>query len=108
MAFICGKCKDRHEYAIEAKACYAGALFACNWLVYDYNEDGRYERECGAPAIVTERGFTCRAGHSHVYAETRVQEGWEYAQDPQEAYRLAQAGVVPMTPDGSRVSDMHP
>src|SRR6266705_5574407 len=106
MAFICGKCKDRHDLAIEARACYEGDLFDCAWLVYVYNEDGRYERACGAPAIATDRGWTCKAGHSHVNLEVQAREGWTYVKDPFEAYIVGRMGVVPIKMDGSGVSEI--
>lgn len=101
----CGKCKATHHSSAAVKACYAGNLYACDWLVervdgWDDEEYGQYDFEevivpCGAEAIVDSRGFTCTAGHSHVYAEIRRAEGWEYAEDADEASRMARAGVEP-------------
>lgn len=108
VAFICGKCKGKHNRREEGRACYEGRLFDCVWYVLAYNEDGPCERPCGAPAIATERGFTCAAGHSHVDAEVRAQEGWDYAHDPQEARQLMKAGTFPMTMDGTRPSEIAP
>lgn len=88
---ICGKCKELHHSAAAVKACYAGNLHVCDWFV----SEGRYARECGAEAIVDSRGFTCAVGHGHVYAEIRHAEGWEYAEDADEAMRLVRAGVEP-------------
>jgi hypothetical protein len=108
MAFKCGKCKGSHTFAIEGRACYAGDLFACDWGVLADSEDGPYERPCGAPAIATDWGFYCLAGHSHVNADVRVRQGWDYAHDPQEARQLMMAGTFPMTMDGSRPSEIAP
>lgn len=108
-AITCGKCKATHEAVASVRACYDDRLFPCNWLVerpapwyYDEEtgeswggEDGPVIEDCGADAIVTDRGFTCSAGHGHVYAEIRNAEGWEYAEDADEAKRLARAGVEP-------------
>lgn len=114
MAFICGNCKNKHRDAADGRACYAGktvpVVGPCTWLVarpyldFDYIEQTT-ETECGAEAVYTERGFTCAAGHSHVNAEFRVQEGWDYAHDEEEAYVLAYYGTVPMRMDGAGVSE---
>lgn len=112
MAFKCGNCKNKHVSAADGRACYAGKfapfIAPCSWLVQDYGEDGPCVRECGADATVTERGFTCTAGHSHVDAEYREREGWDYAHDPQEARQLMKAGVFPMTMDGTGPSEIAP
>jgi hypothetical protein len=101
---ICGKCKELHHSAAAVKACYAGNLHVCDWLVKGFEgwDDGEGYGEswevivpCGAEAIVDSRGFTCSVGHSHVYAEIRYAEGWEYAEDANEASRLAKAGIEP-------------
>lgn len=83
--------------------------FPCGWaverLVGGYwvdDEDGpwfieaeRIVEECGATATEDARGWSCEAGHSHVFAEVRHAEGWEYAEDAEEARRLTMAGVAP-------------
>lgn len=110
MAFNCGNCKGKHDLAIEGQACYAGSLVSCGWLVlrtyYDFDDAAQqHEEECGAPAIETERGFSCASGHSHVNAEYRDREGWDYADGPGEAYVLAYFGTVPVRMDGSGISE---
>lgn len=101
---ICGNCKQSHKAVESIKACYRGDLFECDWLVSRVggwvSEDGEYDSYdeivfCGAEAIVSERGFECAVGHSHVYADIRRAEGWEYAEDGDEALRLAKSGVEP-------------
>lgn len=106
MAFICGNCKGRHDLVEQARDCYG--IFECVWLVQEYGEDGPYERECGALAIETDRGFACVAGHSHVYADVRAREGWTYAEDPFEAKSLMRAGIFPMAFDGSGPAEIAP
>lgn len=99
----CGKCKDGHGSVAAVKACYAGAtVSACTWLVERWfhsgdPDDGGYQAvvDCGAEAIFTDRGFECAAGHSHVVAEVRSAEGWDYAEDHGEAEILAKWGTEP-------------
>lgn len=115
MSFIHGKtknggCGERHDTVAEARACDEGRLHSCGWLVlrkgidFDYMEY-TYETECGATAISTDKGWSCAAGHSHVYAEVRHQQGWDYAHDEEEAYVLAYYGITPVRMDGSGVSE---
>jgi hypothetical protein len=98
----CGKCKKTHHSVEVVKFCYAGQVFPCDWLVRaGYDEDGQQIiLECGADAVVTGRGFQCEAGHEHVTAEARTEEGWEYAEDRAEALGLVKAGVHPVQMDG--------
>lgn len=112
MAFKCGNCKEKHLHAEDGRACYAGksvpVVGPCTWLVEDYGEDGPFTRDCGAEAVYDERGFRCAAGHSHVNAEYRAREGWDYAHDPFEARNLMKAGTFPMTMDGTGPSEIAP
>jgi hypothetical protein len=80
--------------------CVQANTFPCSWYVLDYNEDGPYERPCNAAARETEHGFKCEAGHEHVNAQTRYDEGWDYAEDAEEARYLARNGVMPVQMDG--------
>ena len=105
----CGKCRETHESIHAVRACYAGETIApCTWLVkrtYSFvdeetgewwgGEDGPVVEDCGAEAIFTDRGFECSAGHSHVFAEIRNAEGWDYAEDRGEAERLSKYGTEP-------------
>jgi hypothetical protein len=61
----------------------------------EWLEEQTYTADCGAEAIYDDRGFTCNAGHSHVMAEIRNAEGWDYAEDADEASRLAKTGTDP-------------
>lgn len=82
----------------------------CSWLVPDPGQWIEYEsddgewygewtepgvRECGAKVTVTDRGYSCDNGHSHVYAEVRYTEGWDYAEDDGDAANLTKAGTEP-------------
>jgi hypothetical protein len=58
----------------------------CTWtVVAGADEDGYpYHTDCGAETVIYDRGFVCTAGHEHVNAQTRHEEGWDYydADDP--------------------------
>lgn len=115
MSFIHGKtknggCGERHETVAEARACNEGRLGTCGWLVEKKYLDFDYMEavvlvECGATTIHTDRGWSCADGHSHVYAEARHQEGWDYAEDKEEAYVLAHFGTTPVRMDGRGISE---
>lgn len=82
----------------------------CNWLVEipahfvpeieDFVEAQIVE--CGALAweLPDRRGWTCEAGHEHIDAEVRDREGWDYAEDRDEAARLAKVGVASVQMNG--------
>lgn len=104
----CGKCSQTHASSIAVRACYGGSVIApCEWLVkrthsyYDEEygwcggEDGPSIEDCGAEAIYDDRGFACAAGHSHVNSEIRYAEGWDYAEDAEEASQLTRYGTEP-------------
>lgn len=108
-SITCGKCFKTHASTIAVKACYGGAdIGPCTWLVertFTYEdpetgevwgfEDGPQIVDCGAETIYTNRGYECAAGHSHVNAEVRFAEGWDYAEDAEEAARLSKYGTQP-------------
>lgn len=100
----CGHCTKTHTATDAVKACSQGNLFPCHWAVKRYvgdpDEPWLTTVDCGADAIATERGWTCNAGHEHVTMETRLDEGWDYAEDADEAMDMARAGVQPFTMDG--------
>lgn len=119
MAFIHGHadagrygCGERHDSVSVARCCDAGILtpdaqvLPCFWLIEHYYEGEPFIVECGAPSVETERGFQCVAGHSHVNMEFRRREGWDYAEDPQEARLLIRADVFPMRMDGKGPSEI--
>lgn len=113
----CGRCKARHSSVTAVRACYQGDLFACHWLVeavegWVDEETGQAEswvvtRDCGAEAVATERGWTCAAGHEHVNAQARHNEGWDYAEEYGEATAMVFAGVEPRTMSGHVVTGAH-
>lgn len=102
---ICGNCHTTATTATTVRACYTGAVTPCWWVISDNatwvdDETGEsdswpIERPCGAHTIHTDRGWSCEAGHSHVTIAARHAEGWEYAEDDQEAKNLLGAGVEP-------------
>lgn len=96
----CGNCKATHGSVEAVRLCYGGATIEpCYWLIEGWIEDfdGGHKAiiECGADAIYDGRGFECVAGHSHVAADVRQAEGWDYAEDRGEAAALVRAGTEP-------------
>ena len=82
----------------------------CGWMVEHRGQWVEYEvepgewygewtepgvRECGAKVTETDRGWTCDAGHGHVFMEVRHAEGWDYAEDDGDAMNLTKAGTEP-------------
>lgn len=67
--------------------------YPASWVIFD-EETGEGDwmeggvEECGAKVTVTDRGYTCAAGHGYVYAEVRHAEGWDYAEDEGDARAL--------------------
>lgn len=104
-----------HGSVETVRACHAGAeITTCGWLVERYvgwvdEETGQADGstmtvECGAECIVDERGYRCDAGHEHVTMQARAAEGWDYAEEYDEARALAFAGVEPRTMSGHIVT----
>jgi hypothetical protein len=100
-------CEGSHPTAALVRACFeakATGAWPCTWLIQiGLTEDGeQIIVECGAPALPTDdRGSdACAAGHFHVPAEVRMEEGWDFAADEGEAMALAKAGVRPVQMDG--------
>jgi hypothetical protein len=56
--------------------------------------------ECKAVSYTTADGWACEAGHEHVTAEARYEQGWDYAADLGEARGLAKAGTMPVDMEG--------
>lgn len=94
-----------HHNILEVKECY-GLVTLCQWQVerdvclHEGDEEWppEWERQvvaCGAPVHEDEHGWRCEGGHSYVDMETRWKEGWDYAEDREEAKRLTAAGTEP-------------
>ena len=65
------------------------------------SEDGPVITECAAAAYEIPGGHTCENGHEHINIETRMAQGWDYAEDRGEAERLMRNGTYPVQMDGS-------
>jgi hypothetical protein len=102
----CGHCGNRHDSVPAVRVCAAGGhIWPCGWLlVIGRDEDGQeIIGECGAESYGDDRGYQCSAGHSHVYAEVRAAEGWDYASDPLEAEALRRNGVDAVSARGDSI-----
>lgn len=107
-SITCGNCHETHFSIDGVRHCYAGDAGVCGWQTYlrdrwgfVTNEDGeRIVEEC--PALIWDNGRAqvCELGHEHVHAEARYREGWDYADGPEEAQRLAKVGVGSVGMDG--------
>lgn len=111
MSITCGNCKKTHRSVEAVRRCYAGEAYPCGWqweerdrwgVVYD--ENGPVIHECEALAWDTGRALVCEDGHEHVWAEARAAEGWDYAEDADEARRLARVGVASVGMDGGSIT----
>jgi hypothetical protein len=93
---------DNAHHTVEGvRRCHNGTGFPCGWLMDSTDDEGgMIVVSCQAIAWDTGTGFECEAGHSHVNAETRAAEGWDYASDRDEAEALAKAGVEPYEMSG--------
>lgn len=104
---------DRHEHASveEVRVCFEAAIDEakgmqvgpCSWLLEGRYDDGsKFSYPCEAPTRYTdERGsYECTARHSHVPADVRQEQGWDYA-DEDEAAGLMRNGVRPVRMDGT-------
>lgn len=97
-----------HADVTEVRECYLGPqTWRCDWLFgVRHPEDGEiYAVPCGARAwyLPAGRGYTCAAGHEHIYAEVRAAEGFDYAADEVEAGLLAGRGVRPVAMNGGPI-----
>jgi hypothetical protein len=112
MSITCGNCKGTHHSVEAVRRCYAGTAHPCGWQYevrdrwgYVTDEDGRrIVRECTALSWDNGRAYACEDGHEHVHAEVRASEGWEYAEDADEARRLAKVGVMSVGMDGGSIT----
>jgi hypothetical protein len=112
MSITCGNCHETHRSVEAVRRCYAGTAHPCGWQWEERDrwgfvtdEDGRrIVRECKALAWDDGRATTCEDGHEHVSAEARAAEGWDYAEDADEARRLASVGVASVGMDGGSIA----
>jgi hypothetical protein len=99
-------CPGYHEKTWQVQECFAAkrdGAWPCSWLIQLLGEDGYYTVPCGRPTRYTDKAtgaYECLGGHDFIPAQTRSEEGWEYAEDDDEAAQLAKAGVEPRTLTG--------
>jgi hypothetical protein len=102
-----GADRHQHENVAEVRECFQAAadekrgirVWPCSWLLEGRYDDGSvFTYECRAPTRYTDErdSYACTRGHDHTPAEVRVEQGWDYAEDAQEAAQLARAGVRPV------------
>lgn len=103
--------RHTHESAELVKLCYAAAaderagkeVWPCSWLLEGRYDDGSaFTYECMLPTRFTREdgSYECDGGHDHVPAQTRCEEGWDYAGDVEEATGMMRHGVRAVQPDG--------
>jgi hypothetical protein len=103
--------RHTHRTVDEVRGCCKAAaderagteVWPCSWLLEGHYDDGTsYTYECMLPTRYTgtDGSYECDGGHSHVPAQVRFEQGWDYAEDGHEAQRLARAGVRPVGMDG--------
>lgn len=108
--------KHSHQHVDEVRACYkamhdtkAGIqVWPCSWLLEGRYDDGSiYTYECLAPARFTpERGegaFECSNGHDFIPPQVRYAEGWDYAEDAEEAAHLRKHGIDAVSMRGDSI-----
>ncbi|HET6286473.1 MAG TPA: hypothetical protein VFG15_06950 [Amycolatopsis sp.] len=101
-----------HATVAAVRACYlAREIWPCGWQTGRVNpEDGeQYVVECDGLTwyLPDDRGYACEHGHTHIYAEVRQLEGWDYAADPEEAGLLAGRGIQPAAMNGGGIDIDH-
>lgn len=107
----CGHCQNTHHSVEAVRRCYAGTAHPCGWQSEARDRWGALRDEDGQPIIHectalswdNGRAFACEAGHEHVHADVRDAEGWDYADGPTEAHRLALVGVDSVGMDGNSI-----
>ncbi|GIH86475.1 hypothetical protein [Planobispora rosea] len=104
MFIKCGNCHRRHSSIAAVRACSQGSeISSCSWLVDTGHctEDGEAVIvECGADSWTTDRGWRCATGHSHVPADIRYQEGWDYVTADEAAGFANETGRLPVLMNG--------
>jgi hypothetical protein len=110
-SITCGKCKKTHTAVGLVKACYQGNTGLCGWqynVPTHYSPEAEdfidaYTAECDALSWWDERGTYCEAGHEHVNAQARHDEGWDYAEDIDEATNLRKHGIQAVSMRGDSI-----
>lgn len=103
-----------HQAVWEVRACFEAAhaekagkpVWPCTWLIEGRYDDGsRFTYECGEPTTLNgeEGEYECAAGHSHVPAWVRADQGWDYAEDDEEAKRLRSVGIDAVSMRGDSI-----
>ena len=109
-----GQERHSHRTAGEVRECFRAAqdtalgveVWPCGWLLEARYDDGSaYSYPCEQPARYTdERGsHECMAGHGHVPAQVRFEEGWDYAEDADEAAWLRRNGIDAVSMRGDSI-----
>lgn len=111
-----GRERHSHEVVTQVRSCYQAArdmtqgirAWPCTWLLEGRYDDGsKFTFECDAPTRFTpERGegsYACESGHDHVPAQVRWEQGWDYAEDAEEASRLRRNGVQAVAMNGGAI-----
>lgn len=105
----------RHEHKTVdlVRACYLAAkdqkdgieVWPCSWLLEGRYDDGsKFHFECGLPTryddTAQDGSYECDGGHSHVPAQARFEQGWDYTEDLAEAEGMMRHGVRPVQMNG--------
>ncbi|MEU7480488.1 hypothetical protein AB0A63_31235 [Lentzea sp. NPDC042327] len=95
----------RHSTVEAVRRCHLEPeAWPCEWLneFVDPEDGERRERPCHGVSwhLPGGRGYRCEHGHSHIYDEVRVREGWDYVSDDGEAALLAVHGVRSVAMNG--------
>jgi hypothetical protein len=111
-----GRERHDHQDVAQVRSCYQAAqdvargteVWPCTWLLEGRYDDGsRFTFECGSPSRLTpehgEGSYACESGHDHVPAEVRLEQGWDYAEDAEEAMRLRRNGVQAVAMNGGSI-----
>lgn len=89
---------DAHTHgSIEAvRKHFTAETFPCPDLIdtREYDEDGqKIILPCDGLSWEIDGGTRCEHGHEYIDAQSRSEQGWDYAEDAQEAARLLRNGV---------------
>lgn len=108
--------KERHAHTTvgEVRLCFEAArdeakgipVWECGWLLEGRYDDGStYAYPCELPARYTDdRGsYACAGGHDFVPTQVRMEQGWDYAADEDEACLLRRYGTDAVAMNGSSI-----